>query len=345
MHLPTGENLPTHHLAASLHNTVATYKFYWLLAIIEQAEQGKTEIAKHTLFANMVANAWYTVNYFRVSFGKSDLIHQSIKAITEIEQLQRDIRKDDLIAILEHSQKSATRKTLSHFNQNVPHWFLSAWFPRQNKTAIYNASQHFHNNCLYALHNDRIIINQIWTDYLKDNAGILKAFCHWKLCLFLQARNPNVPDIANKLIKPPFRGTLNKHKNQYWNIVFKELGSIDCIFTNTRITADKYALDHFVPHAFVSHDLIWNLAPIDEVFNSRKSDRLPSIEKHFNAFFNLQKTAYEIISHHQPKNKFLQDYLTIYPTLNAVQDFRYERFKENIAPLLVIAGNNGFSFL
>ena len=33
----------------------------------------------------------------------------------------------------------------------------------------------------------------------------------------------------------------------------------------------NFALDHFIPHAFVSHDLIWNLLPIEKRFNSIKS--------------------------------------------------------------------------
>ncbi|OYU79901.1 MAG: hypothetical protein CFE23_11640 [Flavobacterium sp. BFFFF1] len=71
----------------------------------------------------------------------------------------------------------------------------------------------------------------------------------------------------------------------------------------------------------------------------------PEFSGFFLPFYNLQKTACEITSHHQPKNKLLQEYLTIYPTRDAVHDFEYGRFRDNIAPLLVIAGNNGFGYL
>ncbi|WP_410479158.1 HNH endonuclease domain-containing protein [Pedobacter miscanthi] len=45
--------------------------------------------------------------------------------------------------------------------------------------------------------------------------------------------------------------------------------------------------EHFIPYAFVSHDLIWNLIPADPSFNSPKNDRLPRIEDYFDGFYNL----------------------------------------------------------
>ncbi len=165
------------------------------------------------------------------------------------------------------------------------------------------------------------------------------------MTLFLQARNPSVPDIANKLIKPPFRGSLTNQRKNYWDIVFKEVGTIDCIFTEIPLSIDKYALDHFIPHAFVSHDLIWNLIPIDKSFNSTKSDKLPQMETYFDSFFKVQKTAFEIISHYSPKNKLLEEYISLFPDDNSAAGFNYSRFKENIQPLITIAHNNGFGYL
>jgi len=88
--------------------------------------------------------------------------------------------------------------------------------------------------------------------------------------------------------------------------------------------------------------LIWNLIPADKFFNSSKSDKLPPLEKYFNPFFALQKSAVEIVNKKSPKNKLLEDYLTIFPDLN---NFTSEKFKERIQPLITIASNNGFEFL
>jgi len=352
MNLPFSDNLPIPKLAASFANTSATYKFYWLIAILESVENGNGIIKKRELFSRMISNAWYTVNYFKVSFGKQDLIQNAVQQLLQLENLTIDIRKDMLLAILESATNPKTKQILYHFNKNVPHWFLSPWFPKtknendvEYKKRIYSSSQNFENNSLYALYDDIITINPQWIPYLQSNARILKDFCYWNLALFLQSRNPNVPDLANKLIKPAVRGTLSSQRKNYWNIVFKELGTVDCIFTNTKLSIDKFAIDHFVPHAFVSHDLIWNLIPIDRTFNSSKSDKLPSIDTHFDKFFELQKSAYEIVSHQNPNSKLLQDYLTIFPALNNINDFDYSRYKECIQPLVTIAHNNGFGYL
>lgn len=352
MQLPDSNGLPVARLAAAFANTSATYKFYWLLGIIELVEEGHTVLAKRRLFARMIGSAWYTVNYFRITFGSQDLIQQAVQSILQYEGLTVDIRKEELLHRLELSQDVRTQKILDHFNKNVPHWFLSPWFSRtagENdgvfRKRIYSSSQVFGNDCLYALHDSHIEINPLWLHYLQSNARMLKDFCYWNLALFLQVRNPNVPDIPNKLFRAPFRGSLTRQRKNYWDVVFREIGTADCIFTDKALAVDAYALDHFVPHAFVSHDLLWNLLPIDRSFNSSKGDRLPNMDIHFDAFFDLQKTAYEIVYHQEPGNILLQDYLNIFPDSVDASGFEYGRFRENIQPLITIAHNNGFGYL
>jgi beta-lactamase class A len=68
MHLPQTNLLPDHKLASVYNSTSATYKFYWLLAIMELVEEGQLKLDKRQLFARMISNSWYTVNYFHVSF-------------------------------------------------------------------------------------------------------------------------------------------------------------------------------------------------------------------------------------------------------------------------------------
>jgi len=212
-----------------------------------------------------------------------------------------------------------------------------------DRTEIYKASQTFNEKCLYALYDDSIAINPEWKNYLTDNARVLKDFCYWNLALFLKAKNPNVPDIPNKLIRPAVRSGLTQQRTQFWDIVVKELGSVKCIYTGEKLTIGNYAVEHFIPYNFVSHDLIWNLIPADKAFNNSKSDKLPSMEKYFNSFFGLQKTAVEIVKEKYPRNKLLEDYLTIFPDLD--KSFTKEKFKERIQPLITIASNNGFEFL
>ena len=342
--LPISNNLPVNKLSSVFGNTSATYKFYWLIALIELLEEGNIEISKRKIFSRMIINSWYTINYFHISFGKQDNLQMAVERILKEEKLTIDENKNKLKICLENSTNQETINQLFHFDKNVPHWFLSPWFPNKNKSTIYEASLNFEEDCLYSLHKNYISVNPMWVNYLKSNAKIIKDYCYWNLALFLQTRNPNVPDIPNKLIKPAIRNGLTKQTNEYWKLVFKELGSINCIFTNTKLYFDdkNYALDHFVPHAFVSHDLIWNLLPIEKKFNSSKSDRLPLFNKHFDKFYDLQKIAFDINKHHNSKSKFMDEFLTIFPNID---NFEKDKFSNTIQPLITIASNNGFLFM
>ncbi len=344
MNLPFSNKISVQNLASVFGSTVATYKYYWLVAIIELVEEGNIQIPKKKIFSRMISNSWYTINYFHISFGKQDNLQIAVETILKEESLTIDEKKNKIDFCLENSTNQKTINQLLHFDKNVPHWFLSPWFPKKNKSEIYQLSKTFQNDSLYALHKDFIEVNPMWIEYLKSNAKIIKDYCYWNLALFLQTRNPNVPDIPNKLIKPAVRNGLTKQTNEYWKLVFKELGSIDCIFTNTKLYFDKknYALDHFVPHAFVSHDLIWNLIPIEKSKNSSKNDNLPIFDKHFDKFYDLQKVAFEINKHHNSKSRYMDEYLSIFPNID---NFEKEKFSNTIQPLITIASNNGFLFM
>lgn len=350
MTLPESKDLPINLLAASFNKTSATYKFYWLLSILQSVEKGNLKIYKKDLFSRMISNAWFTVNYFNISFGKQDLIQDAIRTINLIENITIDEKRESVYQKLLNSKKPQTEKQLKHFNKNVPHWFLSPWFPKgENETdtlrekRIYKESQSFSESCPYSLYQDYIEINPEWVGYLNSNTKILKDFCYWNLALFLQSKNPNVPDIPNKLIKPATRNGLTKQKTYFWDIVLKELGYINCIYTGKELTIGNYAIEHFIPYSFVSHDLIWNLIPADKSFNSSKSNKLPILDKHFESFFSIQKTAFEIVSKSSPRNKLLEDYFTIFPNLQ--KGLSQDKFKEIIRPLVLIASNNGFEFM
>lgn len=347
--IPSHERLPINLLAASFNNTVAAYKFYWFLAVLGEVENGQYHILKHKLFSGMIAASWYTINYFKISFGKQDQLHVKVHEIAAAEKINIDEDRNKIKKHISDSNLLLTQKSLWHFDKQVPHWFLSPWFPQKGETrkSIYQASQTFENDCLYALDQTHITINPSWIDYLKTNSGILKSFCYWKMSLYLQKHNPNVPDIPNKLVKPAKRNGLAKQR-KVWDVVIEELGGVDCIYTSKKLYKNSFAVEHFIPHAFVSHDLFWNLIPACPSFNITKSDKLPQLEKYFNAFYGLQKTAIEIIKYKMPKEKLLEDYLSIFPDLESVEelpDGYKDKFKSTVEPLITIARNNGFEYM
>jgi hypothetical protein len=350
MILPQSPSLPIHYLAACFNNTSATYKFYWFLGILDAVEQGQTTIEKKVLFASMISNAWYTVNYFHLSFGKQDMLQRAIENVKLLEDLEMDEKKSIIHLKLTESDNPVTVKNLRYFDSQVPHWFLSPWFRGQRQVStIYDGSRTESNKCLYALYDTYIVVNPAWTTYLMENVAVLRSFCYWHLAIYLQSRNPNVPDIPNKLIRPAKRSSLIKQRKEYWDIVIENNPNLKCIYTNMNFVIGDYHVEHFVPFSFVSHDLIWNLIPADKNFNSRKSDKLPPQEVYFDPFYHLQVTGIDIVRRLQPKNRFLQDYLTILPGFSNSTDLWSESFKakfrDTIGPLISIAANNGFEFM
>jgi hypothetical protein len=341
MQLPEDFSLDSALLAGCFNNTSATYKFYWLLAILKEAEQGHERIDKMSLFAQMIANAWYTVNYSKVSFGASDNLQEAIEVLRELENIPVDAKPEHVHKVLTTSKNPVTQRELRHFDRNVPHKFLSPWLGSGSKSNVYALSQHGSEDPPYALYDDFILLQPSWVEYFKRYAGLLRGFCYWHLTLFLQARNPNVPDVPNKLIRPEKRGSLSDHKRKFWDIVIGEMGGVECIYTGKRLHVGDYAVEHFVPHAFVAHDQMWNLIPADPSFNSSKSDKLPPLDRYFDPFFGLQHTAVEIIRAAQPKNKFLEDYVQVFKSTSIEKD----AFRDTLVPLITIAANNGFQYM
>ncbi len=347
MQLPQDITVSVSKLSQVFNSTSATYKYYWFLAIIEAIEDGemknqrKDEIEKRELFARMVTNSWYTLNYFKISFGTQDKLSHAVTEIKELQKIDLDIQADRLLTQLSNTSDRKLTSILNHFDINVPHKFLSPWLGSGSKTDIYLQSQE--NNALppYALYKDRILVQPDWYNYFKNNSGVLKSFCYWKLALFLQARNPNVPDIPQKLMRPEKRSSLAMHKKDYWDLVIRELGPLPCIYTNKKLAIGDYAVEHFLPFQFVAHDLMWNLIPADPSFNSRKGDKLPDFDTYFDAFYELQVEGFNVVRKLNPKNKFVQEFLAIFPDLS-LEKHKYE---DTIRPMLTIAHNNGFQFL
>ena len=96
MNLPLDKNISVSKLVSVFRSTSATYKFYWFWAILEVVESGKTTITKREIFARMISLSWYTVNYFKVSFGKQDLIQSAVEQIKEFEKSMTSSEKKNL---------------------------------------------------------------------------------------------------------------------------------------------------------------------------------------------------------------------------------------------------------
>lgn len=350
--LPTSTTLTIEPLTHIFKNTSATYKFYWFMGILDlYVKKDMTRMNIWDIMVEMTVNAWYPVSYFRLSFGKSDSLRDAIISLQEVHKLPMNISLNELRKWL-HSHKNDTqvRQTLGFLPKNVPYWFMRPWIDIADTKEIMRRSQSFENNCLYKLTKDDdtiwVELNPCWLPYLKENYVILKDYAYWNLSSFLQVRNPNVPNIINKLVKVENRQTLTRQRN-YWDFVLEHNDGQKCIYTDKPITVGNYELDHFIPWSFVSHNLLWNLIPADGSVNSSKSDRLPDIDRYLLKLATTQQKAVRIcLSENYRGQEILEDYISLGCTPRELiqMDSTTLRncFARTFNPLSQIALNMGF---
>ena len=351
MTIPQSDILSTNRLGRIFSNTVATYKYFWFVSIMQiHAKTDNPRIDVWDIVIRMVANAWYPIHYFRLSFGKSDSLFNIVMELQRITQIPIDANADTIIEGLKTKLEDKRIKNLLNIlTLNVPYRFLNPWINTSDNKEMVLRSQTFENGCLYALHKDGkefyIELNPIWDAYLHAHYNILIDFAYWNLTLFLQTRNPNVPAIPNKLIRPEVRNSLTKQHN-YWDMVMNIGGPIRCIYTNMELHPGNYDLDHFIPWSFVSHDLLWNLIPSDGSINSSKSNNLPDLKIYLPRLAKLQHHSLQIMLRANKEPKVMEDFVSLGYTAKELANMDDDHFREiyerTFNPISQIALNMGF---
>jgi hypothetical protein len=349
MTLPLDNNPDICRIAQIYDNTVATYKFYWFVSLLDIfVITGRQEITFWKIIVGMIAEAWYPIHYFRLSFGKSDSLYNQIVEIQKALAIPIDANKNDIKKLIEDNLENPRIKSLLRvFTLNVPYRFLSPWITHTSNADVEIRSRSFFNNCPYAIHGETIVLNPKWLDYLRNNYPILRDFSFWNLTNFLQKRNPNVPELPSKLVKPIQRDALTKQRH-FWDAYIEIHGSMQCVYTGRLLYKNDYDLDHFIPWSFVSHNLLWNLLPADSCINSSKSNNLPPLDIYLKPFAQMHHNAIKEIYPQRPKDKLFEDYLTVHNSIPELiqlsdNDF-FNVFQKTFSPLVQIAENMGFKY-
>jgi hypothetical protein len=299
----------------------------------------------------MVANAWYPINYFKLSFGKSDSMYDVVKELRNITNIPIDTDKKEIISILEQEVKSNKVKNLLRiFTLNVPFRFLRPWIDTSDDKETVERSTHFENSCLYAIRRESndwwIDINPVWSEYITTNCKILLDFSYWNLGTILansQSERSEHPKQAYQARSK--RASLNSQR-KFWNTVVTVEGNFRCIYTNKELQVGEYDLDHFIPWSFVSHDLLWNLVPVSPEINSSKSDGLPDLKIYLPKLADSQHKALKTFTSVSKSNKILEDYLSLGSSIDELIEMDdksfYKVFEKTFSPLEQIALNMGF---
>lgn len=96
MQLPQDNKLKISHLVQIYNNTVATYKFYWFIALLDiVVKEQRRQISFWEIIVGMITEAWYPIYYFRLSFGKSDSLYNQIIELQKELNIPIDAKKSD----------------------------------------------------------------------------------------------------------------------------------------------------------------------------------------------------------------------------------------------------------
>ncbi len=362
--LPDSNKLNIASLAGSFNNVTNSYKFYWFLAILETIKtQSDRIIAIDTLLARMIANTWYPLHYFYLSFGKQDRLgHIANSLRTRNTSLDVNAAPEEIINAVQRifAEDSPLAQEIRTLGNYVPQRFLRVFFQDQmrgiddwkvNNLVETLAEDYFSDRESPALYRfistpyKSIEIQPMWYEYLQEHIHILEGFCLWHLVGYLQKHNPNVSNIAGKLFRPQVRDL--KRARTFWRLVFERANEIKCIYSYQTIVPGGYSLDHFLPWSFVAHDLLWNIIPTSKQVNSSKGNLLPDISLYFDGFVQLQYKSLQIVAQ-SGHPKLLEDHLLLMKS-NSIQDLQRVRFEyfwqvlfDTIAPQAQIARNMGF---
>ena len=338
---------------------VASYKMYWLLAILDEVQEGNIEIEFRKLITRMIAYAWYPISKFRLYFGAWDNLGKVVNYISDTYNLKPNINKGELIVFIYNSNDKELNKMIKNLTYNVPHKFLSPFYDGiakepPLKTVMMLSKEH--KRWIYEIYRNSdeencIRIREGWDDYLKYNYKMIQGWVYYKLVCFLQKRNPNVPGIAMKLEAPQNRNLTTQTK--IWTSIIERKNIID-LYTGLPFTKENYkehgnlSMDHFIPWSFVLHDQMWNLVPTFKNINSQKSDNLFIYEDYIEGLAQLQYDAFCFVVDENKKDE-IEEYRGLLRVPDAVafkdegsyEEF-FKRYKEGTCPIYNIAANQGF---
>jgi hypothetical protein len=352
----------THYLSQVFKNTTNSYKFFWFLGLLNLIKNGEGIVVDFDdILREMVMAAWYPVCFYRLSFGQQDKLQHVVAEIRATSGLPPRASLRDIRSSLESSP--GIQSKLAYFARYVPSRFLVPWFAKEIRN-IQQAEvrtkeiecraaqiQYTSSASIYIIEGNnkekRVRIDESWHAFIYENLGVVEAFARHHLSLYLQSRNPNVPGIVSKLQIPVERQLTFARK--FWLKVRTEFAeeSRQHLFRDIYADVcldDVFSIDHFLPWSFVTHDQLWNLAPVDKATNSKKGDSIPDLDLYLPRLTELHRQAILIMKN---RPKLLEEYLDCFREdalglLSLSKDAFARKYREVILPQAQIAINQGF---
>jgi len=221
--LPNSEYLNISALSRLFRNTTNSYKYLFFLAILDILARRRFDISDSISFREiiieMLANAWYPHNYFRLSFGVQDKIANKLDILNlqlssfkdpDKKDLRETIANQSLDDIIAYIRRYVPFRLITPFleaelqgiDRNyvvdtvVPSISISSF---ETHKPLYCFDSNDYRSC------QAIILHPEWTAYLQTNYPIVRGWVSWEWLEYMQRCNSNTPGIASKLFPPQTR--------------------------------------------------------------------------------------------------------------------------------------------
>ncbi len=362
--LPDSAEINKNILLQLFNNTTNSYKYLFFMAIMKLVYKGHFQQYKFPMIeiiSNMLLFAYYPHRYFKLSFGLQDKICDLLDQIQFDKEHQVigynqqifSAREERLIEIL-----YSERIEITEIVRYVPYRLIYPFFSKllrgkpdycKNKYIETLAIERFNDiRPLYYIDNntDTIVLHPAWLEYIQENYELIWSYVKWEWLSYMQKKNPSIPNIQAKLFPETKRPNLEHQKN-FWRTVSQHQ-KIHCIYSMEEITSRNINLDHFLPWTFVAHNQLWNLVPTLKSVNSSKSNSLPSLDRYFDSFVEIQHRSlctFKEIVDSSTWQKTIEPYqvdLRInQKEIVDIYQFR-KKMEATVFPLVSLASNIGF---
>lgn len=366
--LPISDGLNISALARLFESTTNSYKYIYFLSLLDILKRRKFDnlspISFQDIIVEMLANAWYPHNYFKLSFGTQDQIANKLDAFKlEITEPILKFRDTDKKLLRNTINNQNLDDIVISINCYVSYRLIRPFFSQEtrglkdydvNPTIISLANNQFGTKKpLYCFNSEdqrncsAVILHPDWIEYLEENYTIVRGWASWEWLNYMQQRNPSTPNVVHKLFMPQERDSL-VNQTKYWKTIL-ECQDIKCIYSKVTLNKDEISLDHYLPWSFVAHDQLWNLIPTTKSVNSSKSNNLPS-EEYFQPFVELQYMGLTIASKNISKSQWLKYTEPFVSELKVSQaedllnlEILSKAYEISILPLISLATLQGFT--
>jgi hypothetical protein len=370
--LPSSDDLNISALSRLFSNTTNSYKFVFFLSILDILARRNFEVKKPISFfeltVEMLANAWFPHTFFKLSFGTQDTIAKKLDSLVlEISEPVFRLKDTDK-KLLRKSISNAALGDAERLMEFVPFRLLIPFLENElndvdkGQWMVFElampriTNRHFDSkNPLYRFDSDNyrecrnIFFNEKWAKYLERHFSIVYSWVSWHWLRYMQKRNPSTPAISSKLFMPTKRDSLT-NQTTYWKIILNNQPEdrFTCVYSGSKLKADNFSLDHFLPWSFVAHDQLWNLIPTTHSVNSSKSNNIPD-NRYFDRFIKIQYegllVAKQVLSSREfdkQAEDFIAD-LAVSPGDLLNYDKLKNAYQNILTPLSTLAVNQGFS--